>query len=262
MTTLAITGAAGRMGRRLVALAHGTPDLKLLAAIERPDSEHQGMDAGELAGVGPVGVPITFDLRPTPDVLIDFSAPSSMRHWLKVCRDRGIAMVIGTTGLHQVDHAAIEVASEAIPVLQAGNMSLGVNLLLKVVGEVARRLGDDYDIEVVESHHKHKKDAPSGTAQALVDAILKSTGKDASAVVFGRHGDDATRIAGTIGVHSLRMGDEIGKHTVHYGGPGERIEITHTATDRDVFARGALRAAGWIAGKRPGRYTVADVLGL
>ncbi|MFN4242066.1 MAG: 4-hydroxy-tetrahydrodipicolinate reductase [Tepidisphaerales bacterium] len=262
MTTVAITGAAGRMGRRLIALLGTTPQLKLLAAIERPDSPHQGEDCGELAGAGRNGVPVTFDLRPTPDVLIDFSAPSATRHWLKVCRDRGIAMVIGTTGLHQVDHAAIDVAAEAIPVLQAGNMSLGVNLLLKLVGEIARRLGDDYDIEIAEAHHRHKKDAPSGTAHALLSAILNATGKTADAVVYGRHGDDALRIPGSIGVHSLRMGDEVGRHTVYFGGPGERIEVTHVATDRDVFARGALRAAAWLAGKPPGRYTVADVLGL
>lgn len=262
MTTVAITGAAGRMGRRLIALLATSPDLKLLAAIERPDSAHQGEDCGELAGAGRNGVPVTSDLRPTPDVLIDFSAPSATRHWLKVCRDRGIAMVIGTTGLHQVDHAAIDVAAEAIPVLQAGNMSLGVNLLLKLVGEIARRLGDDYDIEIAEAHHRHKKDAPSGTAQALLSSILKATGKSTDAVVYGRCGDDATRTPGSIGVHSLRLGDEVGRHTVYFGGPGERLELTHVATDRDVFARGALRAAAWLAGKPPGRYTVADVLGL
>lgn len=261
MAKIAITGAGGRMGLRLVALSRGAGHT-LIGAIERPDSTLIGRDAGELAGVGPMGVPITFDLRPTPEVLIDFSAPAATRHWLKVCRDRGIAMVIGTTGLHQVDHAAIDVAAEAIPVLQAGNMSLGVNLLLKLVGEVARRLGDDYDIEVCEAHHRHKKDAPSGTADALVEALLKATGRTRQDVVHGRHGDDAQRAPRSIGVHSLRLGDEVGRHTVYFGGPGERVELTHIATDRDVFARGALRAASWLAGRPPGRYTLADVLGL
>lgn len=262
MTTIAITGATGRVGRRLIALARASGKFTVVGAIARPDSPHQGSDAGEIAGAGPIGLPVTFDLRPTPDVLIDFSAPTAMRHWLKVCRDRNIAMVIGTTGLHHVDHAAIDVAAELIPVLQAGNMSLGVSLLLKIVAEVAAKLGPDYDIEVLESHHRLKKDAPSGTAAALVKSILDATGRDESHIAFGRHGDDATRKPGTIGVHSMRLGDEIGKHTVHYATPGERIEITHTATNRDVFALGALKAAAWLKSQKSGRYTVADVLGL
>jgi 4-hydroxy-tetrahydrodipicolinate reductase len=262
MTTIAMTGATGRMGKRLVALARESGRFQVLAAITRPDSPHQGLDAGQVAGIGPIGLPVTFDLRPTPEVLIDFSCPTAMRHWLKVCRDRGIPMVIGTTGLHQVDHAAIDVASEIIPVLQAGNTSLGVNLLLKVVAEVARKLGEDYDIEVMEAHHRHKKDAPSGTATALVDSILKATGRDQSHLVFGRHGDDARRQPGSIGVHSLRMGDEIGLHTVSFATAGERVEITHRATNRDVFALGALKAAEWLKSQKPGRYTVGDVLGL
>jgi 4-hydroxy-tetrahydrodipicolinate reductase len=251
------------MGGRLISLAHQAPETyKVLGAIERPDSPAQSRDAGEIAGIGPINLPITFDLRPTPDVLIDFTSPASMRHWLKVCRDRGIAMVIGTTGLHKVDHAAIDVASEAIPVLQAGNMSLGVNLLLKVVADVAKKLGDDYDIEIVEGHHRFKKDAPSGTAAALAESIVAATNKDHSHLVYGRQGDDVPRQRGTIGMHSLRIGDEVGKHTVHFATLGERIEITHTATHRDVFAHGALKAAEWLKNQKPGRYTIADVLGL
>lgn len=262
MTSIAITGAAGRMGQRLIALARESGKFNIVAAIERPDSPIQDKDAGELAGIGPIGLPVTFDLKPTPQVLIDFSHPTGTRHWLKVCRDRGIAMVIGTTGLHQVDHAAFDVAAEDIAILQAGNMSLGVNLLLKVVGEVAKKLGDDYDIEVLESHHRFKKDAPSGTAEALIDSILKSTGKNREHLVHGRHGDDALRKPGTIGVHSLRMGDEIGLHTISYATLGERVEITHKATNRDVFAHGALKAAEWLAKQKPGRYSVSDMLGI
>lgn len=250
------------MGQRLIALAREAGVFKVVGAIEKPDSPLVGRDAGEVAQVGPIGLAVSYDLKPTPEVMIDFSHPIATRHWLKVCRDRGIAMVIGTTGLHKVDHAAIDVAAEAIPVLQAGNMSLGVNLLLKVVGEVAKRLGDDYDIELMEAHHRFKKDAPSGTAAALADAILAATGKDAGALVYGRHGDDVPRERGKIGMHSLRMGDEIGLHTVSYATLGERIEITHRATNRDVFAHGALKAAAWLKGQKPGRYTVADVLGL
>jgi 4-hydroxy-tetrahydrodipicolinate reductase len=262
MTSIAITGAAGRMGTRLISLARESGVFSIVGAIERPESTLLDKDAGEVAGVGVIGLPITFDLRPTPQVLIDFSHPYATRHWLKVCRDRGIAMVIGTTGLHQVDHAAIDVAAETIPVLQAGNMSLGVNLLLKIVADVARKLGDDYDIEILEGHHRFKKDAPSGTAAALADAILKSTSKGKDQLVFGRHGDEVPRQRGTIGMHSLRMGDEIGLHTVHFASIGERIEFTHHATNRDVFAHGALKAAAWLAGQKPGRYTIADMLGL
>lgn len=262
MTSIAITGAAGRMGTRLITLARESGVFSIVGAIERPDSSQQGRDAGEIAGVGVIGLPLTFDLRPTPQVLIDFSHPHATRHWLKVCRDRGIAMVVGTTGLHQVDHAAIDVAAEVIPVLQAGNMSLGVNLLLKVVAEVAAKLGDDYDIEIEEAHHRFKKDAPSGTAMALAESILKATNKGKDQLVFGRHGDDVPRQRGTVGMHSLRMGDEIGKHTVNFASIGERLELTHHATNRDVFAHGALKAAAWLAQQKPGRYTIADMLGL
>src|SRR3954454_15597781 len=190
MATIAITGSAGRMGMRLVALAKQAEGLELVAAIERPEHPAQARDAGEVAGIGPVGVPITYDLRPTPDVLIDFTVPDSTRHWLKTCRDRGIAMVVGTTGLQPQDHAAIERAATDIAILQSPNMSLGVNLLFKIAAEVARRLGDEYDIEIVEAHHRFKHDAPSGTAMGLADSILKGTGKTRDALVYDRHGDD------------------------------------------------------------------------
>jgi 4-hydroxy-tetrahydrodipicolinate reductase len=171
-------------------------------------------------------------------------------------------MVIGTTGLHRVDHAAIDIVAETIPVLQAPNMSLGVNLLFKIVGEIAKRLGDDYDIEIVEAHHRFKKDAPSGTASGLADSILKATGKPADALVHGRKGDNVPRKRGDIGVHSLRIGDEVGRHTAYFAALGERLELTHVATNRDTFVHGALRAAQWLANQKPGRYSIADVLGL
>ncbi len=262
MTTIAITGAAGRMGQRLVALAKQSGKFDIVGAIERPDHEAQARDAGEVAGIGAIKLPITFDLKPTPAVLIDFTTPDSMRHWLKSCRDRGIAMVIGTTGLQSSDHATIDQAAADIPVLQAPNMSVGVNLLFKVAAEVAKRLGDDYDIEIVEGHHRFKKDAPSGTAVGLADAILKATGKTRDALVHGREGDDVTRKPGEIGMHSLRTGDEVGRHTAYFAALGERLELTHVATNRDTFVHGALRAAKWLADKKPGRYSIADVLGL
>ena len=262
MTSIAITGSAGRMGCRLIALAKQDGDFEIVGAIERPDHPAQAQDAGVVCGAGPIGTPITFDLKPTPQVLIDFTSPSSTRHWLKTCRDRGIAMVIGTTGLAEKDHAAIDRAAVDIPIVQAPNMSLGVNVLFKIAGEVARMLGDDYDKEVVEGHHRFKKDAPSGTAIGLADAILKATGKTRDSLVYDRHGDDVTRKRGEIGMHALRIGDEVGRHTAYFAALGERLELTHVATNRDTFAHGALRAAKWLASQKPGRYTVADMLGL
>ena len=261
-TSIAITGAAGRMGQRLVALAKQDGSFKLLGAVERPDHPMQARDAGEIAGVGAIGLPVTYDLRPTPQVLIDFTVPSSTRHWLKTCRDRGIAMVIGTTGLQDQDHAAIDRAAADIPILQAPNMSLGVNVLFKIAGEVAKMLGDDYDMEIVEGHHRFKKDAPSGTAMGLAEAILKATNKTNDALVYDRHGADCVRKRGEIGMHALRIGDEVGKHTAYFAALGERLELTHVATNRDTFVHGALKAAKWLAGQKPGRYRVADMLGL
>lgn len=262
MTTVAITGAAGRMGQRLVALAKQSGTFDVVAAIERADSPHLAKDAGEVAGIGNIGRPITHDLRPTPQVMIDFTGPAAMRHWLKTCRDRGIAMVIGTTGLHAADHDAIDQAAADVAVLQAPNMSLGVNVLFKIAGEVAKLLGDDYDKEIVELHHRFKKDAPSGTASGLAEAILKAMGKGRDTLVYDRHGDDVVRKRGEIGIHALRVGDEVGKHTAYFGALGERLELTHTATNRDTFVHGALKAAAWLAGQKPGRYAIADMLGL
>ena len=262
MTSIAITGAAGRMGQRLIALAKQDGGFDVVGAVERPDHPAQGRDAGEVAGVGAIGVPVAYDLRSTPQVLIDFTSPDSMRHWLKSCRDRGIAMVIGTTGLQEQDHAAIERAAGDVAVLQAPNMSLGVNVLFKIAGEVARMLGDDYDKEVVEGHHRFKKDAPSGTAMGLADAILKAMGKTRDSLIYDRHGDDVVRKRGDVGMHALRIGDEVGRHTAYFAALGERLELTHVATNRDTFAHGALRAAKWLAGQKPGRYAIADMLGL
>lgn len=262
MTTLAITGAAGRMGQRLVALAKQSADLQVLAALERPDSPNLTRDAGEVSGIGPIGVPLTADLKATPQVLIDFTAPAALRNWLKTCRDRKIAMVIGTTGLQPADHSAIDEAAREIPILQAPNMSLGVNVLFKIAAQVAALLGDDYDKEIVELHHRFKKDAPSGTAMGIAEAILKSMNKSKDALIYDRHGDEAVRQRGDIGMHALRVGDEVGKHTVTFAALGERLELTHTATNRDTFVHGALKAAKWLATQKAGRYTMADMLGL
>lgn len=260
-TTIAITGAAGRMGRRLIALSKEA-DLQVVAAMERDGSEFQGQDAGRLSGGAELGVALSTELQTSPNVLIDFTTPTAMRHWLKICRQKKIAMVIGTTGLSQTDHQAIDQASKDIAVLQSPNMSLGVNLLFKLVADAAKILGDDYDIEIVEGHHRFKKDAPSGTAMGIAESILKATSKTKDSLLYDRHGDECLRQRGQIGMHSLRIGDEVGRHTTYFAALGERLELTHVATNRDTFAHGALKAAKWIADKKAGRYTMKDVLGL
>ena len=262
MTTLAITGAAGRMGQRLIAVARESKDLQVIAAIERGGSDALERDAGEVAGIGNIGLPIDAAMKATPDVLIDFTAPAGMKHWMKVCRDRKIAMVIGTTGLVPEDHDAIDEASAFIPILQAGNMSLGVTVMCKIVAEVAQLLGDDYDVEVVEAHHRFKKDAPSGTAEMVAAAILEGLNRDKSNLVYGRHGGDVPRKPKDVGMHSLRMGDEVGTHTAYFAALGERLEITHKATNRDTFVHGALKAAAWLKDQKPGRYTIRQMLGI
>jgi 4-hydroxy-tetrahydrodipicolinate reductase len=248
------------MGRRIVAIAQQSKEFEVVAAIERADSPEISKDAGLLAGIGNINVAVTHDLKPTPNVLIDFTAAAGLRHWLKTCRDRKIAMIIGTTGLHANDHDAIDQAARDIPILQAPNMSVGVNLLLKIVAETAVLLGDDYDKEIFEMHHRLKEEAPSGTAMALAQSILKAQGKTSDALIMNRHGDHCAPKRGEIGMHSGRIGDEVGKHTVFFGTSGERLEFTHTATNRDTFVHGALRATKWIVNQKPGRYTFADVL--
>lgn len=250
------------MGMRLVALSKGYDALELAAATERPGHPSLGQDVGEIAGVGKIGILVTAEIPSGVQVVIDFTAPVATRELLRVCRARKIAAVIGTTGLQPSDHALIDEAARDIAILQAPNMSLGVNLMFKVAAEMARILGDDYDLEITELHHRFKKDAPSGTAMGIAEAILRATGKTKDALVFDRHGENAPRKRGEIGMQALRLGDEVGKHTVYFGALGERLELTHTATTRDTFAQGALKATQWLAGKAPGRYTMADVLGL
>ncbi len=263
MTKIAIHGAAGRMGQRLMSLIGENDALQLVAAIERAGHSALGQDVGGLYGVK-TAAPLTLDttLAARCDAVIDFSLPAGTRHILEVCVQQKVALVIGTTGLTRDDHAAIDRAAASIPVLQAPNMSLGVNLLLMLVAEAAKRLGDDYDIEITESHHHHKKDAPSGTALGLAEAICEATGKRLDQdVIEGYYGKDRVRHRGQIGIHALRLGDVVGEHTVYYASQGERLELSHIATDRDIFARGALRAAQWLVGRANGRYRMADVLG-
>lgn len=262
--TLAVTGAAGRMGKRIIAIASEQPEqFKLVGALDRPDCPLLGQDAGKVAGVGEAQVPISATLTGTPQVVIDFSTPAATRGLLAECAAKQIALVIGTTGLTGEDQKRIDEAAKRTAVLQASNMSLGINVLLGLVAQAAQQLGAGYDIEIVEAHHNQKKDAPSGTALSLAESIVKATGRSMEKdLVHGRVGPDAKRVPGTIGMHALRMGDVAGEHTVYYATTGERVEIKHVATSRDTFVHGALRAAAFLAGKRPGRYTMADVLGL
>ncbi|MFT3788611.1 MAG: 4-hydroxy-tetrahydrodipicolinate reductase [Tepidisphaeraceae bacterium] len=261
-TRLAIAGATGRMGRRLVALGHNLGGRTVVAATTRPDDPLLGQDAGVIAGIPSMGVKVGTSIDVPVDVVIDFSAPEGLRQWLPVCKARNIAMVVGTTGLTAADQQLIDDAAKVIPILQSTNMSLGVAVMNKVAALMAKMLGPDYDIEITETHHKHKKDAPSGTALTLLDHILQATGRTRDDVANGRHGAEALRVPGSVGMHSLRMGDVTGMHTAHFATDGERLELTHVATNRDVFVHGALRTASWLAKQKPGRYTMPDVLGV
>ena len=260
MTKIAITGAAGRMGRRIAALAIASEQFDIVSALESTGQEAIGRDIGELAGMGTFGVKVTEQLEDAPQVLIDFSLPEGTMRWLEVCREHNIAMVIGTTGLTESQQAEVADSASQIAIVHAANMSVGVNMLLKVVGEVAAALGEDYDVEVVETHHRFKKDAPSGTAIALAKAVCDATGRQyGESAVLGR-GGKCPRRTGEIGMHAVRLGDTVGEHSVHFGCLGETVTISHSAHTRDTFARGALRAALWLAGKKPGLYSMQDVL--
>lgn len=259
---LAVCGAAGRMGLRIMALALAEKDKYLICqAIDHPGSPRLGVDISAHVGMPGGGVVFTPDLEPDYDVLIDFSHPSALSGNLAVCRQFGLPAVIGTTGLSQKEMDDITAASNKIPILQANNTSVGVNWLVGMLGTMANQLGSDYEIEIVEMHHNKKKDAPSGTALTLAEAICTATGRDMRTdVIYGRHGDETPRQHGQIGIHAVRMGDVVGEHTVYFSTGGERVEVRHVATNRDTFARGALRAAAYLFGKPAGRYTMRHVL--
>ena len=263
MLRIGINGSAGRMGRRLVALLKEADDMELAAALEREGHETLGRDAGEVAEIGHVGVPIAAALAGRVDVLIDFSSPESTATRAAECARMGTALVVGTTGLAENHVSALRKAAERVPCVFAPNMSVGVSVLAKLVRTAAATLGPDYDVEVVEAHHRFKKDAPSGTALQLARAAAEALGRDLDHVALhGRSGRPGERTASEIGIHAVRAGDIVGEHTVLFGALGEHIELRHSAHSRDTFARGALRAARFVARKPPGLYTMADVLGL
>jgi 4-hydroxy-tetrahydrodipicolinate reductase len=266
MLNVSIAGAAGKMGQRIGVLAIEHPSIKLVGAFERSGHNSLGMDFGEVAGVARTGVALTDNIAQTldgADIVIDFTSPESTLSNLKICSDQNKAIVIGTTGLSSDQTARIVSYGKKIPVVLAPNMSVGVNLLLKVLADIARALGDDYDIEIVEAHHRLKKDAPSGTALKMAQVIAEALSRKLDEVsVLCRSGIIGERKKKEIGIQTIRAGDIVGEHTVIFGGLGERIEITHKASSRDTFARGALRAALWLQGKPAGIYDMQDVLGL
>lgn len=266
MTRVAIHGAAGRMGRALVAAAAGNPAFTVAAACEHAEHAALGQDAGVLAGIAPIGAPLvpTAALAGTPfDVLVDFTRPAATLAALAACRSAGRALVIGTTGFEAAGRAAILAASRDVPIVWAPNMSVGVNVCFALLATAARTLGDAFDVEIVEAHHRHKVDAPSGTALRMGEIVAGALGRDlAQDAVYGRQGHTGARPGGQIGFATVRGGDIVGEHTVLFAGPGERVEITHRATSRENFATGALRAAAWVASRPPGVYDMQDVLGL
>jgi len=263
---IGILGAAGRMGRMLLRLASETPGLRIAGGSDRPGSADLDSDLGEIAGIGGLGLPLLEDPAPLfaeADVLLDFTqAEASVRH-ARLAAENGVGLVIGTTGQDAAQQAAIAESAERAPILQAANMSLGVNLLMLLVEQVAARLDAEYDVEVLEMHHRLKVDAPSGTALALGRAAAAGRGRPLEELwVKSRDGITGRRTPGTIGFATLRGGDVVGDHSVIFAGPGERLELTHKASSRELFAQGALRAARWLAGKPAGQYTMRDVLGL
>ncbi|WP_423823784.1 4-hydroxy-tetrahydrodipicolinate reductase [Salinisphaera sp. SPP-AMP-43] len=263
---IAINGASGRMGRELIIACGQRDDLTLVAAFASPDSDQLGIDAGRLAGIAEIGIELSGSntMADTAfDVLVDFSLPEPSIAALEVCRAQKAAMVIGTTGYAREQQAAIDAAVADIAIVQAPNYSAGVNLSLDLVRRAASALGDEVDIEIIEAHHRHKVDAPSGTALKLGEVAAEATGRDLDeCAVYARQGHTGARERRSIGFSTVRGGDIVGEHTVMFAGAGERIEITHKASSRQTFAGGAIRAAVWAAEQGPGRYDMNDVLGL
>ena len=258
---LALHGASGRMGRAITRLAQGLPDVEIVGAACSSGDPSIGRDIGELAGLGSLGVVTGPDVASSllgAHVVIDFSTASAVAPLAHLASRQGVALVIGTTNLDAAAQRALDKASEVVPVLVAGNMSLGIQVLAEVVEQALRRLGLGYDVEIVEVHHRRKIDSPSGTATRLLEAVKKV--RPDVRELRGRDGEVGARTDEEVAVLGLRGGDVIGDHTVHLLGDGERLELTHRATNRDLFAHGALRAAQFLAGKQPGRYQIADVL--
>lgn len=266
MVNIGIIGAGGRMGRMLIQAVANNPDTQLTAAIERAGSSLVGVDAGELVNLDKMSVTLVDDLNQVIeriDVLIDFSLPESTVNNIKLCQSHGVNMVIGTTGLNEAQNEILKQASKTIAIVYAGNYSTGVNLSLKLIEMAAKVFGDTADIEIIEAHHKHKLDAPSGTAYMMAEAAASARGQRLKEVaVYGREGQTGERQAGSIGIHAIRGGEIVGDHTVMFIADGEIVEITHKARERMTFAAGAVRAAQWVNNQRIGEFDMQDVLGL
>lgn len=268
MTThIVMGGAAGRMGRMILSGAAEDANYEIVGATEFEGSPALGKTVGQLIGRPEIAAPVVADLAsieaPCDAVVIHFSSPEATLAQLEWSIARGSGVVIGTTGLDEAQRQTVASAAEKVPVVFAPNMSVGVNTLFKIAGEVARILGEAYDIEIVEMHHRFKKDAPSGTARRLGEVVAEARGTTyEEAIVNGREGMTGERCAGEIGMHALRGGDVVGDHTVTFATLGERVELSHRAHSRETFARGALRAAAWVVGREPGLYDMQDVLGL
>lgn len=266
MIKVAITGATGRMGKALIEAVHANENTQVSVALERPGSTVIGADAGEIAGVGTLGVALVDDVNKVTnefDVLIDFTRPEVTLVNLEACRQAGKSIVIGTTGFTDEQKQQITDAAKDISVVFAPNMSVGVNLCLKLLDMAARVMGNDVDIEVIEAHHRHKIDAPSGTALRMGEVVADALGRDLKeCAVYGREGNTGERERGTIGFETIRAGDIVGEHTVMFADIGERVEITHKASSRMTFANGAVRAASWVMRHQSGLYDMMDVLNL
>ena len=261
-----VIGAGGRMGRMLIEAVQNNPKTILNAAIERQGSSLVGADAGEVAAIGRLEVQIVDELEAVIndiDVLIDFSLPDATEKNMQVCAEHNVAMVIGTTGFNEAQEQVLAKASEKIAIVYAGNYSTGVNLSLKLLGMAAKAFGNEADVEIIEAHHKHKIDAPSGTAYMMAEAVAEARGQNLKDVaIYGREGQTGERESGTIGIHAVRGGEIVGDHTVMFIADGEVVEITHRARERMTFAAGAVRAATWVTEQAIGQYDMQDVLGL
>jgi 4-hydroxy-tetrahydrodipicolinate reductase len=266
MAEVVVAGAAGRMGSRVVACLQDEKDLRLVGALEAPGHPALGRDTGEVAGIGRLGVALTAEpqaLLSRNRILIEFSVPEASLEHLRLVARSGALAVIGTTGFSPAQREEIAGLAQRAPILLSPNMSVGVTLALKLLAQMAAVLGEEYDVEISEIHHRFKKDAPSGTALRMAEIISQTLGRDlAQVAVYGRQGMPGERTRKEIGILSLRSGDVVGEHTISFGNLGERLELTHRAHSRDTFARGALRAARFIATASPGLYSMQDVLGL
>ena len=258
---VAVVGCTGRMGQALVRLIARDSALGLAAAVTTPGDPLEGRDAGRVAGLEELGLAVGTTLTQPCDVVIEFTSPTGCEQWARWCAAHGTPLVSGTTGLGESQQAALRAAAARVPVVWAPNMSVGVNLLLELVADLAGKLGDEWDVEICETHHRQKVDAPSGTARALLEAVCQGRQRKSDDVsVYGRVGECGPRPVGQVGVHALRMGALVGEHEVHFASEAETLTLGHRAFARETFAAGALRAARWLSGRPPGRYSMRDVL--